>query len=214
MGMKRLLTTFVAICSASFLFGQATSDVVELSELDVLYAKYENRIKITTDQSEDEKITLRGTNCIISAMENSGEYVVMPGSGKIATISLLSQATDGSISVVTKKELEVKVLPNPSIYWGNTKVGGKASLEDLELSIRYDTDVPFESSYDIVNWNLTCAFGTASGNGTSLTAAESLFKTINTSVEVSIRFNVKGKDGIIRQLAATWTVDPLNSEQE
>ncbi|MCR9172191.1 MAG: hypothetical protein NXI10_06850 [bacterium] len=177
---------------------------IELTELNVLYRGYPN--KVMASGSGYETYSLSGSNVSISGNPNSG-YIVKPGGGKSATLSITGKNADGSSSVLKKGNYRVSNLPDPVLYWGGSKSGVKGSRSSRALLAKYTPEIPLEASFKVTKWTASAPGlkgAPPSGLGGSLAPAGALITAAPPGTALSITATVVGPDGIARQIGGSW----------
>ncbi|MFK7787723.1 MAG: hypothetical protein AB8B56_21560 [Crocinitomicaceae bacterium] len=182
------------------------SGSIELPELNVLYRGYPNKVNATA--SGYPKTSLSGSGVSISA---SGDgYIVKPsGRGKTATLSV-SGSTDGGKSVSLKTmTFRCVNLPDPELYWGGVKNGGKASKSQTKLFAKYPPEIPLSATFNILKWE--CQVPGAQGKppggpGSNISAATNLLRAAKPGSQVSFICTVVGPDGIQRKKAGAFKI--------
>ncbi|PWL28865.1 MAG: hypothetical protein DCO96_08600 [Fluviicola sp. XM-24bin1] len=176
---------------------------IELTELNVLYRGYPN--KVEASGSGYETVSLSGSNVSIS---KSGKgYIVKPGGGRSATLSVTGRNADGASKVLKKGTYRVSNLPDPVLYWGGSKSGVKGSRSSRALLAKYTPEIPLKASFKVTKWKATAPGlkgPPPQGLGGSLGAASGLITNIPQGTALSITATVVGPDGISRQIGGSW----------
>lgn len=206
--MKTLVTTILAIISTCLVFAQSPTAAIELTKSNILYRGYENKVKIAVNDTEGQIVSLVGNNCSVQALKTPYEFIVKPGNDKTVSLSVVLTIVEGQETIVSTTEYRIKLLPDPSIFWGINKSGNQASLIDTTLEVRYIYEVPLESNFRILKWTMHSEFGNASGDGADLTNARSVLNKVDRESTISMKVYVLSPDGITRMMSANWTVAP------
>lgn len=181
------------------------SGSIELTDLNVLYRGYEN--KVTATASGYPTTILTGSNASVSP---SGQgYIVRPGSGKVAYLTVSGKDKDGKTVQLKRGEYRVSNLPDPVLYWGAAKSGEKGARSSTLLQAKYPPEIPLNAKFDVVKW--TCyAPGLKgvppTGPGGNISAASSLIKVVPPGTGISFTCVVRGPDGIGRQVGGSWSL--------
>ena len=183
------------------------SGSIELPELNVLYRGYPNQVNATA--SGYPETSLSGSGVSISG-NGSGGYVVKPtGNGREATLSVSGRTADGkSVSLKTMK-FRVSNLPDPELYWGAVKNGGKGSKAETKLFAKYPPEIPLNASFTITNWECQVPGAQGrppSGPGGNIGAASTLLRAAPAGSQVSFICTVVGPDGVQRKKAGAFTI--------
>ena len=182
------------------------SGSIELPELNVLYRGYPNKVNATA--SGYPKTSLSGSGASVSA---SGEgYIVKPiGKGKTATLSVSGTTADGKTVSLKSMQFRCVNLPDPELYWGGVKNGGKASKSQTKLFAKYPPEIPLNATFNIVKWE--CQVPGAQGKppggpGSNISAATNLLRAAKPGSQVSFICTVVGPDGIQRKKAGAFKI--------
>ena len=181
------------------------SGAIELTDLNVLYRGYPN--KVEASGSGYESTSLSGSNVSIS--KSGTGYIVKPGKGKSATLSVTGRNADGASKVLKKGNYRVSNLPDPTLYWGSAKSGAKGSKGSRLLQAKYSPEIPLKANFTIVSW--TCYAPGLKGKppagvGGNIGAAGPLIKAVKPGSGVSFTCKVRGPDGITRQIGGGWSI--------
>lgn len=177
---------------------------IELTELNVLYRGYPN--KVMASGSGYETYALSGSNVSISGNPNSG-YIVKPGGGNSATMSITGKNSDGTSSVLKKATYRVSSMPDPVLYWGGSKSGVKGSRSSRALIAKYGPEIPLEAKFSVTKWTASAPGlkgAPPQGMGGSLAPAGALIQAAPPGTSLSVTATVVGPDGIARQIGGSW----------
>lgn len=178
---------------------------IELVELNVLYRGYPN--KVEASGSGYQTTSLSGSNVSIS---KSGKgYIVKPGKGRSATLSVTGKNADGASKVLKKGDYRVSNLPDPTLYWGSAKSGAKGSKGSRLLQAKYPPEIPLKANFTVVRW--TCYApglkgAPPSGAGGNIAGAGPLINALKPGSGISFTCTVRGPDGIGRQVGGGWSL--------
>jgi hypothetical protein len=182
------------------------SGSIELPELNVLYRGYPNKVNATA--SGYPKTSLSGSGASVSP---SGDgYIVKPiGKGKTATLSVSGTTADGKTVSLKSMQFRCVNLPDPELYWGGVKNGGKASKSQTKLFAKYPPEIPLNATFNIIKWE--CQVPGAQGKppggpGSNISAATNLLRAAKPGSQVSFICTVVGPDGIQRKKAGAFKI--------
>ena len=182
------------------------SGSIELPEMNVLYRGYANKVNATA--SGYPETSLSGSGVSVS---RSGEgYIVKPaGRAKTATLSVSGRTADGKSVSLKTMTFRCSNLPDPELYWGGVKNGGKASKTQTTLFAKYPPEIPLNAKFSIVKWECQVpgAMGRPpSGPGGNISAASNLLRAAKSGSQVSFICTVVGPDGIQRKKAGAFKI--------
>jgi len=182
------------------------SGAIELTELNVLYRKYAN--KVEASGSGYETYSLSGSNASISPKGNN-QYTVTPGGGKSASLTITGKNADGTSSVLKKATYRVSNLPDPVLYWGAAKSGKKGSRSSRILQAKYPPEIPLAATFKVTKW--TCYApglkgAPPTGAGGNISNAGALINAVPPGTGLSFNCTVVGPDGIARQIGGSWSL--------
>jgi hypothetical protein len=200
--MKYLVLTCSLMAALSVAAQENTT--IETIGDKVLYRGYANKVTVNSDKKGAE-IRLTGTNVKIQKTSEPSEYVVKTGNGSIATLHVLA-AKGADVDTLKSISYEVKVLPVPSVYWGDAKSGEAADLSSRKLSIKYDEGVPFPNDFGIVSWEISSNDQQARGTGDDISSVEKILEGLDDGTVLNFHLLVMGQDGIKRKVVAQWTI--------
>jgi len=176
-----------------------------------VYRGYENRILVNIAECTNESVNdiqLECANCVLSKVNKPGGYILKPGRGKIAIV-YVNKTEDGTTTTLDSIEYRVSNLPDPTLYWGGSKSGVKASKSSRALLAKYSPEIPLKASFKVTKWTFTCNGETAVGIGGSLGPAGSIITSISEETQVAIAATVVGPDGIARQIGGAWPIGSI-----
>lgn len=205
-----LLTALLVIFSAFQVLAQELDLYIEQPEFKVLYRGYPNKIYVKkqgTNYLGDVRLELSGVNCEIVEGDKSGEYIVKPGSGRKATITVYKKEGDVTLRMIVS-EFMVSNFPEPTLYWGGAKSGVTGSPKSLTIRAKYLPEIPLHVTFEITAWTLTCNGKSITGTGEDLSDAAQLLEEIKTPTTVAITATVVGIDGISRSVGGAWPSIP------
>lgn len=188
----------------------APSLVVSPTKMNVFYRGVENPVSISVAGYSATNIQPSMTNGTLG--KDRDGYVVKPGSGPTAVISVTVTNPDGTKKSMPGVEFRVKNVPNPTPYFAGKGVndntvrkneivaaqGVLAKMENFEFDLRFD----------IVSYTVTT---TIAGNvlekpcvGPALSAdAKAVLERVRSGQKIFIEnIKAKGPDGTVRNLGA------------
>ncbi len=182
------------------------SGSIELPEMNMLYRGYPNKVNATASGYPETSLSGSG----VSISPSAGGYIVKPvGRAKTATLSVSGRTADGkSVSLKTMK-FRCSNLPDPELYWGGVKNGGKASKSQTQLFAKYPPEIPLNAQFRIIKWECQVpgAMGRPpSGPGGNISAASNLLRAAKSGSQVSFICTVVGPDGIQRKKAGAFKI--------
>lgn len=179
---------------------------VSLPELNVLYKGYNNIVEGVASGYDQ---TILNGNGVSLTKSGNGYIGRVSGAGRTATISISGKnsVTNKTVSLGTFT-FRVMNLPPPSLFFGATEDGGKASKAETRLFARY-SDSPLKAEFAVQTWELNVAGAPrpAKGSGNTLNAdGISLLKQSKPGSTISFMTQVKGPDGILRKKSGVFTI--------
>ncbi|PWL28869.1 MAG: hypothetical protein DCO96_08620 [Fluviicola sp. XM-24bin1] len=179
------------------------SGSIELPGMNVLYRGYDNEVNATASGYPTTNLT--GSN--VSITRKGSGYVVRPGSGGTATLSVSGKSTDGKTVQLKRMEYKVRRLPSPTLYWGGEKAGGRAPTSNL-LRAMYGPEIPLNANFDVVSWKARAVGMRApdfTGNGSNVANIANLKRQVPSGTVIYIRAKIRRPDGVIEDVEGTWT---------
>lgn len=179
---------------------------VSLPELNVLYKGYNNVVEGVASGYDQ---TILNGNGVSLTKSGNGYIGRVSGAGRTATISISGKnsVTNKTVSLGTFT-FRVMNLPPPSLFFGATEDGGKASKAETRLFARY-SDSPLKAEFSVQTWELNVAGAPrpAKGSGNTLNAdGISLMRQAKPGSTISFMTQVKGPDGILRKKSGVFTI--------
>jgi gliding motility-associated protein GldM len=181
------------------------SGSIELPEMNMLYRGYANKVNATASGYPTTGLSASGA----SASKSGEGWIVSPGNGKSATLSVSGTTADGKTVTLKTMKFRVSNLPSPELYWGNVPSGGKASRAQTKLFAKYPPEIPLNAKFRIISWE--CQVPGAQGRppagpGANISAASTLLRAARTGTQVSFICKVVGPDGIQRTKAGAFKI--------
>lgn len=178
---------------------------IELPELNVLYRGYPNKVDPTA--SGYPTTILTGSNCSVSKSGNV--YIAKPGSGREAYLTVSGKSADGKTVQLKRVRYRVSNLPDPELYWGAVKNGGKGSKYETKLFAKYPPEIPLNANFTITNWEISVPGlkgRPPSGTGGNISSAAGLLRAVSPGSQVSFMCTVVGPDGVKRKRAGAFKI--------
>ncbi len=179
---------------------------VSLPELNVLYKGYDNKVEGVA--SGYDQTVLNGNG--VSLTKSGNGYIGrVTGTGKTATISISGKnsVTNKTVSLGTFT-FRVMNMPNPSLFFGATEEGNKASKAETRLFAKYSNS-PLNATFQVLEWELIVSGAPrpAKGTGNTLNAdGISLLKQAKPGSQISFMTKVVGPDKIVRKKGGVFTI--------
>ncbi|MCJ8292096.1 MAG: hypothetical protein HRT58_19625 [Crocinitomicaceae bacterium] len=214
---------FLLLSSAHFCFGQSNIDTtsiyyafhgeikhneyiatLESPELNVLYRGYANVVTPAVQNNHGLPANVYCSGCAIIRQKDS--YIVKVGRADSAIIALTLRDNDSTIPVL-RKTYRVVNLPDPDLYWGNSRSGRTSNAQSGTLTAKYSEDgIALNADFSVVSWTINHNDETFTGRGDDLSIASSFLKELK-GTTIIINAIVKGPDGIDRPLSGVWIID-------
>ena len=179
---------------------------VSLPELNVLYKGYNNVVEGVASGYDQTILAGQGVTLTKSGKGYIGR---VSGAGRTAKITISGKSTKTNKTVsLGSFEFRVMNLPPPSLFFGATEDGGKASKAETRLFARY-SDSPLKAEFSVQSWELNVAGAPrpAKGTGNTLNAdGISLMRQAKPGSSISFMTQVKGPDGILRKKSGVFTI--------
>lgn len=179
------------------------SGSIELPEFNVLYREYKNQVNATASGYPNTQLT--GTN--VTIQKSGSGYIVKPGNGRTATLSVSGQTADGRTIQLKRMQFSVRRLPSADLYWGGQKQGGSINGSNL-LTAKLDPGVPLNTKYTVISWRATTTGMRApdvTGQGGNISSLRQLVNLIQPGQSVVITAKVRRPDNIIETRDGVWT---------
>ena len=177
---------------------------IELTELNVLYRGYPNKVEATASGYPGSKLT--GSNATISKLGQG--YIVSPGRGRKAFLTVSGIDADGKAVVLKKTEYRVESMPDPQLFWGGKKSGEKANKNSSLLQAKYGPGIPLKAEFSILSWSFQSATANRpkKGTGGNIGGVSTIIRATRPGNQVGFVCTVKGPDGKTRKIGGTWSI--------
>ena len=178
------------------------SGSIELPELNVLYRGYGNRVNATASGFEETGLQASGA----TMRRNGGEYIVTPtGNGRTAHLTVVGRTADGRSVPLKRVEYRVLNLPDPAIFWGAVKDGGRIPSGELRLFPKYGPEIPLQATFTMLSWEMDAGGRSVQGTGNNLSSGSQFIRAMPTGTRVSLLCRVRDPGGVIRRISASFT---------
>ncbi|HMN04245.1 MAG TPA: GldM family protein [Flavobacteriales bacterium] len=188
----------------------APSLVVSPTKMNVFYRGVDNPVSISVAGYSASAIQPSISNGTLT--KSSDGYIVKPGSGADATVSVSVTNPDGSKKALPGVQFRVKNVPNPTPYFAGKSVNDN-NIKSNELSAAQGVlakmeNFEFDLKFDVVSFTVST---TIAGNflekqctGPALTAdAKAMLAKVKTGQKIFIEnIKARGPDGTVRNLGA------------
>lgn len=186
---------------------------IEATTGDVLYRGYQNKVSLQASKEEDRATSLHSSGAALYRDKASNAYIVKPSNVK--TVTLYAVALEGdSFDTLYSRKYDVKNLPVPDVYWGESKSGGTGNITSEKLSIRYQEGINLPNDFRIVSWEIQLKDEVVKGMGNDMSSAQSFLKQIEDVTVLPFIVKVLGSDGITRMVSAQWEVHAWKEDQK
>jgi len=181
---------------------------LNLSEMNVLWNGYENKIEIASGQFK-KKFRVVGENMKLTPNGKNKYIVIVHSNDKEAKIHVVSRNGKDTLKTYTYR---IMVLTNPAITLGYSSDGGIISMNDTILHAGYGPNINFaDDSFEIIDYSLQIwdyEVSELKGEGNVLSAEiQNIIRNIpkdDKPKTISIQLRVKGPDGVIRKRMASY----------
>jgi hypothetical protein len=197
----------------SYTVGQPMG-VVALPEMRVLYWGYNNVVEGTGSGFPPDKIKLSGSGCSLSSKGNN-QYIAKVSRGtRKASISVSGMKEDGGSVSLGSFDFECRPMPNATVYFGKTEMGGTSSYTAAKnqpsVRVGYDPSIPLTGVKFTIKGGTVKVDGVP-GTGKVLAGgrfdgkAKSLLKQ-SKGKGVTILVDYKGPDGVGKKAGIAFSV--------
>lgn len=179
------------------------SGSIELPELNVLYRGYNNIVNATA--SGFEQTVLNGSGASIA---RSGQnYIVKPsGSSRTATLSVVGRSSNGRSVVLKTLQFRVLNLPDPTLYWGAQKSGGRIPNGDFRIFAKYGPEIPLNAPFRVLEWTATVPGAVEQkGSGNDLSSIRNFIRAVPAGKEISLSVWVLDPAQMRRKVSGVFT---------
>lgn len=179
------------------------SGSIELPELNVLYRGYRNQVNATASGFERTELNASGANV---TRDGSGYIVTPNGTSRTATLSVVGRSSNGRSVVLKTLQFRVLNLPDPSLYWGASKSGGRVPAGDYRIFPKFGPEIPLNAQFKAISWTVSAA-GTreVSGTGNDLSAAQGLIRAVPAGKDITVSVWVLDPNQTRRRISGVFT---------
>jgi len=177
--------------SAQVVFGNPT--------FQVLYYGYENSVDIGT--IDGREFELKSDDIQIKNRQDG--YVLIPSSREKAELMLIDPVKGVCFDTI---HFEVRILPEPVVFFGAAASGEKVRLVDNVISAHYDASIPLRASFKVIGMSSVIGEGspiTQTGNIIG-EAMMTKLKALKPGEIFTITVTVQGSDGLKREIKGSW----------
>ena len=136
---------------------------------------------------------------------NGQQYIVRPtGSGRTAHLTVSGRTGDGRAVPLKRVEYRVLNLPDPTLYWGATKAGGRIPVGDTRIFMKYGPSIPLDARFTIERWEMSAGTQPVGGTGNNVSPATGLIRAMRPGMKVAVTCWVRGPDGILRTVSGVF----------
>ena len=196
--MKHLI--FVILC---FISCESVGQIV-ISQPEMLYffKGYSNKLEATS-QNGVKEIDLVSPDFTFTKDEKGIYNAVATSDIGPAKIYMIDHKKRDTIDVF---DVEIQQLPDPTLFLGAMESGEKVNKIENRLFAKYGPEVPLNVNFSILKGEVTLESGEKfffTGNTLTNECQQALLKQKDNS-KIIATIDVKGPDGIIRQITALW----------
>jgi hypothetical protein len=135
---------------------------------------------------------------------NSEQQIAIPtGNPGPSKIYMLNAKNQDTIDVF---DVEIRVLPDPDLFFGGAATSDIASINETRFFAKYGPEIPLNVSFTILKGKMLLQSGkefTFTGGQITKDIQETLIAQGRNS-EITVELEVKGPDGLTRNLKGTW----------
>lgn len=178
---------------------------IELTELNMLYRGYKNKVVPTA--SGFPETVLKGTSNLQITRTSEGYDIKPTGRGAQAKLMVYGKTNEGDLVLLKTVNYRVSNLPNPEIFWGSSKDGGRVN-SSRTLFAKYTPDIPLDARFTVVNWECTSSNMRGAppvGTGQSFAGASALINAARAGTGITMRVTIKDPAGLQRTITGFWT---------
>ena len=209
----KLIFLFLFLLTFFRVNAQAPVGAIELPHMNILYRGYNNKVRVAVTHDNGAEIQVTGVNMTVKESDDCSYYIVKPGKGKRADLTINLIKGD-SIQHVHTMSYHVSNLPDPTLYWGAAKNGMKASLHETRIFAKYPPEIPLRAQFAIRKWKVSHKGDTISGIGSNISKAREIFKKLEGNARITFEVSVIGPDGVERQLIGHWIAGKWTDKPE
>ena len=168
----------------------------------VLYRNVINEITITP-LAADQIVECPYCDTIYKG-EIANQYFLKPGRGRMTEVIIREISTS---KVLEKHTLTVTHLPDPTLFYGITKNGGKCSKQTQHIFAKYPPEVNLDVNSAVMKWEIHIDAHTFTGDGNTLSEELLTFlKNYAGDGVISVIAFVLTADGIQRKIGGVFSL--------
>lgn len=145
--------------SFNYEVGKPTA-AIENTEMNILYALYNNKMKISASGYAQDRISVSASNGV-KVTKQGENYILEPEmslNGREVSISVTGKSEDGQTKSLGSYKYKVRRLPPPSIFINRTSADvGKISKSDLlsaTFTASYGIEIPIKVDFKVVGFTI------------------------------------------------------------
>lgn len=180
------------------------SGSIELTGMNTLYRGYDNHVSATA--SGYPSTILSGQNATVT--KSGDKYIVHPGSGNKAYLSVSGRTADGRTVQLKRSEYVVRRLPSATLFWGGQDGRGQNKIPSSSLGqAKYPPEIPLNARFEIISWSAesrNMKGGPILGTGSNFAPIQTLVNVIPPGTKVTITAKVRRPDNVIETISGVW----------
>ena len=178
------------------------SGSIELPGMNVLYRGYNNIVNATASGYPTTILTAQG-----ATVTKSGDgYIVSPGSGNTATLSVSGKTADGKTVQLKRINFKVRRLPKPTLFWGSSEDGGHVNGSRTIIP-KYTEDIVLNATFRVESWECSASnmrTPPVKGTGGNISAANAIIENAPPGSIITLMTWVVGQDGVRQRITGSW----------
>ncbi len=176
---------------------------IEMPEFNVLYRNYKNKVNATASGFPETVLTATGATI---RKVGDGYEVTPDGSGRTAQLIVSGRTDDGRTTRLKTINYRVSPLPDPTLYWGAVKNGGKVPPSNFMIFPKYGNEIPLNLNFTVVSWTVSVdGSREVTGRGNNISAARPLINAARANSNVRIDCWIQPESGPRQKLSGVFT---------
>ena len=176
---------------------------IEMPEFNVLYRNYKNKVNATASGFPETVLTATGATI---RKVGDGYEVTPDGSGRTAQLIVSGRTEDGRTTRLKTINYRVSPLPDPTLYWGAVKNGGKVPPSNFMIFPKYGNEIPLNLNFTVVSWTVSVdGSREITGRGNNISAARPLINAARANSNVRIDCWIQPESGPRQKLSGVFT---------
>lgn len=176
---------------------------IEMPEFNVLYRNYKNKVNATASGFPETVLTATGATI---RKVGDGYEVTPDGSGRTAQLVVSGRTEDGRTTRLKTINYRVSPLPDPTLYWGAVKNGGKVPPSNYMIFPKYGNEIPLNLNFTVVSWTVSVdGSREITGRGNNISAARPLISAASSNSNVRIDCWIQPESGPRQKLSGVFT---------